>query len=82
MATILLTAPNNKVYGAYMGPTWGRQDPGGPHVGHTSLAIWGISNSIFLMKDFICYTGYQYIFWKPAAEIIIITLMCHEDVTT
>ena len=23
-----------------MGPTWGRQDPGGPHVGHTNLAIW------------------------------------------
>ena len=25
--------PNSKVYGANMGPTWGRQDPGGPHVG-------------------------------------------------
>ena len=24
-----------------MGPTWGRQDPGGPHVGHTNLAILG-----------------------------------------
>ena len=24
--------PENKVYGANMGPTWGRQDPGGPHV--------------------------------------------------
>ena len=23
-----------------MGPTWGRQDPGGPHVGHVNLAIW------------------------------------------
>ena len=22
-----------------MGPTWGRQDPGGPHVGHMKLAI-------------------------------------------
>ena len=23
-----------------MGPTWGRQDPGWPHVGHMNLAIW------------------------------------------
>ena len=23
-----------------MGPTWDRQDPGGPHVGHMKLAIW------------------------------------------
>ena len=25
--------PDSKVHGAYMGPTWGRQDPGGSHVG-------------------------------------------------
>ena len=31
--------PDSKVHGAYMGPTWGRQDPGGPHVGHMNLAI-------------------------------------------
>ena len=23
-----------------MGPTWDRQDPGGPHVGPMNLAIW------------------------------------------
>ena len=23
-----------------MGPTWGRQNPGGPHVGRMILAIW------------------------------------------
>ena len=23
-----------------MGPTWGRQDPGGRQVGHMNLAIW------------------------------------------
>ena len=28
------------VYGAYMGPTWGRQDPGRPHDGPMNLAIW------------------------------------------
>ena len=32
------TIPDSKVHGAYMGPTWGRQDPGGPHVGPMNLA--------------------------------------------
>ena len=32
--------PNSKVHGAYMRPTWGRQEPGGPHVGPMILAIW------------------------------------------
>ena len=31
--------PDSKVHGAYMGPTWGWQDPGGPHVGPMNLAI-------------------------------------------
>ena len=25
--------PDSKVHGANMGPIWGQQDPGGPHVG-------------------------------------------------
>ena len=32
--------PDSKVHGANMRPIWGRQDPGGPHVGHMNLAIW------------------------------------------
>ena len=31
--------PHIKVHGADMGPTWGRQDPGGPHVGPINLAL-------------------------------------------
>ena len=31
--------PDSKVYGANMGPIWGRQDPGGPHVGPMKFAI-------------------------------------------
>ena len=31
--------PDSKVHVAHMGPTWGRQDPGGPHVGPMNLAI-------------------------------------------
>ena len=34
------TFPDNTVHGANMGPTWGLQDPGGPHVSHMKLAIW------------------------------------------
>ena len=34
--------PNSKAHGANMGPTWGRQDPGGSHVGHMNLAILGM----------------------------------------
>ena len=36
-------APDSKVHGAYMGPTWGRQDPGGLHVGPMNLAIRGVT---------------------------------------
>ena len=32
--------PDSKVHGANMGLIWGRQDPGGPHVGPMNLAIW------------------------------------------
>ena len=35
------TVPDNKVHGANMGPIWGRQDPGGPHIGPMNFAIWG-----------------------------------------
>ena len=38
------TVSDSKVHGAYMSPTWGRHDPGGPHVGPMILAIWGINN--------------------------------------
>ena len=32
--------PDSKVHGVNMGPIWGRQDPGGPHVGPMNIAIW------------------------------------------
>ena len=33
-------SPDSKVHGASMGPIWGRQDPGGPHVSPMNFAIW------------------------------------------
>ena len=32
--------PDSKVHGASVGPIWGRQDPGGPHVGPMNYAFW------------------------------------------
>ena len=32
--------PDSKVYGANMGPIWGRKDPGGTHIGPMNFAIW------------------------------------------
>ena len=34
------THPYSKDHGVNMGPIWGRQDPGGPHVGPMNFAIW------------------------------------------
>ena len=36
----IMICPDSKVHGASMGPIWGRQDPGGPHVGPMNFAIW------------------------------------------
>ena len=33
-------SPDSKVHGDNMGPIWGRQDPGGPHVGPMNFATW------------------------------------------
>ena len=34
--------PDSKVPGANIRPIWGRQDPGGSHVGPRNLAIWDV----------------------------------------
>ena len=34
----LCVYPDSKVHGTNMGPRWGRQDPGGPHVGPMNFA--------------------------------------------
>ena len=47
--------PNSKVHGANMGPTWGRQDPGGTHVGPMNFAIMATFSQI--SKRAICLQG-------------------------
>ena len=46
LALLTLKGPYNKVHGANMGPIWGRQDPGGPHVGPMNFAIWAFSKKL------------------------------------
>ena len=40
LSSLVSIIPDSKVHGANMGPIWGRQDPGGPHVGPMNFAIW------------------------------------------
>ena len=48
MPWILLTRdyPDSKIHWANMGPIWGRQDPGGPHVGPVKCVIWVVMHCI------------------------------------
>ena len=54
-----LDCPDSKVHGANMGPIWGRQDPGAPHVGLMNFAIreevptWGYENRNTLIDFYI-----------------------------
>ena len=62
-----LLHPDNKVHGANMGPIWGRQDPGGPHVGPMNLAIWVVTEGWILLGQLLafsclsCFPDYQII---------------------
>ena len=47
--------PNSDVHWANMGPIWGRQDPGGPHVGPMNIAIRVISPLV----PYVCITAYS-----------------------
>ena len=47
--------PDSKVHGANKGPNWGRQDPGGPHVGPMNLAIWELSSTL---QHILLWLGY------------------------
>ena len=42
--------PDSKVHRANMEPIWGRQDPGGPHVGPVNFAIWDITCEIQILN--------------------------------
>ena len=47
MRITIIGLPYSKVHGANMGPIWGRQGSGEPHVGPMNFAIWVVSNDSF-----------------------------------
>ena len=49
----LTNALDNEVHGANMGSTWGRQDPGWPHVGPMNFVIWGHSTELTVKETCI-----------------------------
>ena len=54
----LATIPDNKVHGTNMGPIWGREDPGGSHVGPMNFAIWDCLSleKRYIQKGFVWIT--------------------------
>ena len=60
--TWYLIIPGSKVHGDNMGPIWGRQDPGGPHVGPMNLHLWDVTqdNSIKILTNISVFVTMQY----------------------
>ena len=62
-----------------MAPIWGRQDPGGPHVGPMNFAIWDIfeANGITIWAPFLfCVVA---LFALKAAEIQVLPWATNTD---
>ena len=63
--------PDSKVHGANMGPTWGRQDPGGPHVGpRTLLSGYSFITSCTDMERLSCW---RFLSSLAAQEVVVTT---------
>ena len=72
--------PDSKVHGAYMVPIWGRQDPGGPHVGPMNFAIWEATigsrnNSVPYKRQAISWTNNNQVHWRMYGSCGFIGLM-------
>ena len=48
--------PDSKVHGANMGPIWGRQNLGGPHVSPMNLAIWEATPPTMALRHYYLLT--------------------------
>ena len=81
--------PDSNDHGANMGLTWGRQDPGGPHVGLMNLVIRGdmetaiisIMKPPLLVIEYGDERSYKYwIFdWLPSGSGTVKWLKIHMD---
>ena len=71
--------PDSKVHGTNMGPIWGRQDPGGPHVGPMNFVIW--VSLVVIWDDTLLiqtYTKTRYLFTYGQR---LVTLFPYHDIT-
>ena len=59
------SAPDSKIHGAKIGPIWGRQDPGGPHVGPMNLAIWGDHQHWYFLE----FLPFEHKYYKRSPRI-------------
>ena len=79
-------APDSKVRGANMGPTWVLSAPDGPHFGPTDLAIWGLLPCEHPGGKHPCYTPFslyrKQIYQHPSLFNINHTLNCKEKCTS
>ena len=63
--------PDSKVHGANLGPIWGWQNPGGPHVGPVNIAILdSLYHSAYSDEILHCIRVYPY---SPKATMVL----CH-----
>ena len=76
---VLYLCPDSKVHWANMGPIWGQQDPGGPHVGPMNFAIWvcsmgtGNEKSLYLTK--LCFLQNQWNVYCAQNEMSVMSLI-------
>ena len=57
-----------------MGPIWGRDDTGGPHVGPMNFAIWVHEKNNYIIAEHAIYVKKDYFF----GAIILMTAHCHK----
>ena len=50
---------DSQVHGANKGPTWGRQDQSGPHVGPINLGVWACLHSFltYIYQGIYCISS-------------------------
>ena len=72
-ACLMWHIPDSKVHEAHLEPTWGRLDPGGPHVGPMNLVIWDVVN-IEAETKLAAITQevfFKCIFWNENVSILL-----------
>ena len=68
--------PDSETHMASVGPTWCCQNPGGPHVGHTNLAIWVLNIGFHVFYHILELVMFQigcanndWFFWTAVIEL-------------